>query len=134
MNTASCSVIHLKHQTHECITSFSSAENSRVAKIIHIFECQKHISLAHQVLCTLNVIIVIVFSFLYLLSYICIKKYQLTPSGLKCVPALLQLKLTSPTAWTWSPCSPRLSPRTFPWILTCPVHCKAIYTNPMRYA
>ena len=54
-----------------------------MAKIIHIFECQKHISLAHQVLCTLNVIIVIVFSFLYLLSYICIKKYQVSTHPLR---------------------------------------------------
>ena len=47
-----------------------------------------------------------------------------TASGLKCPPAATQLLLVSPTAWTWMPCKPGLSPNTLPWILTWPDHFK----------
>ena len=45
-----------------------------------------------------------------------------TASGLKWPPAARQLSPVSPTAWTWSPCNPALSPNTLPWILTWSPH------------
>ena len=126
VEAAPCSMIHLRHQTQK---HFFRQQNEKkpLKKLSVLFLVPK----AHQSWPSSIMYIKCNHNFFILLILVTFASQgiedQHTPSGLKWVPALLQLKLTSPTAWMWSPCSPRFSPRTFPWILTWPIHCKANY-------